>query len=139
MTEQLSLFPDSSLNMLKAMQDDKITVLETALNPVDEVFAATSRFRNSRDLIELLHFIARFPKYSAFNGWLLYTQNSSATYVATARTWAQKFGRYPKFDSRPLLILAPMAPILFVFDIQDTEGARIPSILPKPHETRNKT
>ena len=132
MTKQLSLFPDGPLNLSKNLKDEKLTDFETLFNPVDEVFAASTRFRDNRYVMELLHFIARFPAYSAFNGFLLYTQNSSATYVATARGWQQKFDRRPKFDARPILILAPMAPILFVFDVQDTEGSPVPSRLLEP-------
>jgi hypothetical protein len=134
MTKQLSLFPDSSLNLIDTLQDNNSPDLEPAFNPVDEVFAATARFRSSRDFMELMRFIARFPKYSAFNGWLLYLQNPSATYVATARTWAQKYNRQPRRDAKPLIILAPMAPILFLFDIQDTEGTPLPSALLRPQE-----
>ena len=134
MTKQLSLFPDSSLNLIDTLQDNNIADLETASNPVDEVFAASARFRSSRDFMELMQFIARFPNYSTFNGWLLYLQNPSATYVATARTWAQKYNRQPRHDAKPLIILAPMAPILFVFDIQDTEGTSVPSALLRPQE-----
>ena len=129
MTEQLSLFPNSTLNLLDTLQDENIAELEGALNPVDEVFASLARFRSSHDFIELLQFIARFPNYSSFNGWLIYLQNPLATYVATARTWAQKYNRQPRRDAKPLVILAPMAPILFLFDIQDTEGAPVSSKL----------
>jgi hypothetical protein len=92
MTEQLRLFPDSALNLLDTLQDENIADLETAFNPVDEVFASLARFR----------------------------------------TWAQKHNRKPKRNAKPLVILAPMAPILFLFDIQDTEGAPVPSALLRP-------
>jgi hypothetical protein len=134
MTQQLSLFPESALKTLKTLQDENMADLETAFNPVDEVFAAVTRFRSSRDFMELMQFIARFPNYSAFNGLLLYLQNPAATYVATARTWAQRFKRHPRREAKPLVILAPMAPILFLFDLQDTAGAPVPSVLLRPRE-----
>ena len=81
MTQQLSLFPNSPLDMLNRVQEKRLADLEVALNPVDEVFTASTRLRNSRNFMELLDFIARFPNYSAFNGLLLYIQDSSATYV----------------------------------------------------------
>ena len=138
MTKQLSLFPDSPASAANRLLDDKIVALETALNPVDELLAAGTRFRNSRLLMELLDFIARFPNYSPFNGLLLYLQNPSAVYVATARNWLQKFRRQPKYDARPMLILAPRGPILFVFDIHDTEGAPVPSALLESHTIVNQ-
>jgi len=134
MTEQLRLFPDNSLNLLDNLQVETTADLEGAFNPVDDVFAALARFSTGDGFMELLQFIARFPNYSTFNGWLLFLQNSSATYVATARTWAQKHNRQPKGNAKPLVILAPMAPILFLFDIQDTEGAPLPSSLLQPRE-----
>jgi hypothetical protein len=138
MSKQLNLFPDNTLNISKSLQDMKLPDSETLFNPIDEMLAATARFRNRSDFLKLLHFIARFPNYSAFNCFLLYVQNPSATYVATARTWAQKFKRQPKQNARPLIILAPMAPILFLFDIQDTEGSPVPSSLLKPSEIRGQ-
>ena len=134
MTKQLSLFPDNALNLYGAAQDEIPTDFETAFNPVDEVFAVIERFRSSRYFMELIRFIARFPNYSAFNGWLLYLQNPLATHVATARTWAQKYSRQPRPEAKPLVILAPMAPILFLFDVKDTEGAPVSSTLPQPRE-----
>jgi len=129
MTKQLNLFPDNELNLPGTPQEVNLADLNTAFNPVDEVFAAIERFRSSRDFMELIQFIARFPNYSTFNGWLVYLQNPLATYVATARTWAQKYNRQPRRDAKPLIILAPMAPILFLFDIQDTAGAPVSSKL----------
>jgi hypothetical protein len=138
MTKQLSLFPDSSLNLADSLLAEKIATLETLLNPVDEIFAVSNRFRDSRNLMELLDFIARFSNFSPFNGLLLYLQNSSATYAATARNWLQKFKRQPKYDARPMAILAPGCPILFVFDIHDTEGAPLPSSLFTSPAARNQ-
>lgn len=138
MIKQLSLFPDSLGSPANRLLDDKIAALETVFNPVDELLAAGSRFRNSRVLMELLGFIARFPNYSPFNGLLLYLQNPSAVYVATARNWMQKFRRQPKYDARPMLILAPRGPILFVFDIHDTEGPPVPSALLASHTIGNQ-
>ena len=135
MTKQLSLFPDSPLNLINSPKAESLANFEIKFNPVDEMFAASTRFRDNRNLIELLQFIARFPGYSAFNGLLIYTQNSSATFVATARSWQQKFGRQTNYHAQPIVILAPMAPILFVFDIQDTEGPAVPSTLLRPRGT----
>ena len=138
MTQQLSLFPNSPLETLNRLQDKTFADLDAALSPVDEVFAASPRFHNSLNFMELLDFIARFPNYSAFNGLLLYIQDSSATFVATARAWAKKFGRQPDQNARPLVILAPMAPIRFVFDIRGTEGTPVPSELLKSVESENQ-
>ncbi|MGD8664307.1 MAG: ImmA/IrrE family metallo-endopeptidase [Desulfobacterales bacterium] len=138
MTQQLSLFPNSPLNPPNRLQDKTIAELDAVLSPVDEMFAANTRFRNSQNFMKLLDFIAKFPNYSAFNGLLLYIQDPSATFVATARVWANKFGRQPGQNAHPLVILAPMAPIRFVFDIRGTEGAPVPPELLKSVEIENQ-
>lgn len=127
MSKQLELFSDSPLNVSQSLQEESVSDLETVINPVDEVFATTAQLHSRPNFIDLLNFLARFPNYSPFNGFLLYIQNPRATYVATARTWLQKFRRRPRQGARPMAILAPMAPILFVFDLQDTEGIPVPS------------
>ncbi len=139
MTEQLRLFPESPLASSNTAADETLADSENLLNPVDEMFTACRRFRDRDQVIDLLHFIARFPGYSAFNGLMLFEQNPSATCVATARSWKQKFGRQLKYDARPLVILAPMAPILFVFDIQDTEGPDVAPAQLKTQPPRHQT
>ena len=120
MSQQMSLFASedvqSSQDFLQAMEG----------NALDEMFAANRRFRSSLEYLEMLHFIARFPKYSAYNGFLLFIQSPTSKFVATARTWRKKFNRYPKPGAQPLIILAPMSPVRFVFDVSDTEGDFIP-------------
>ncbi len=135
MSRQLSLFPEIATKESRPAGDKKTDDLPAALPPVDEVLAATGRFQRRRDLEPLIDFIGRFPRYSAFNGFLLYLQNPAATRVATARGWVRKFQRRPVADARPLLILAPMAPVLFVYDATDTVGKPLP---PEPEGGRLK-
>jgi len=116
MLDQLSLFPENDPT------EDENSFLNADLNALDEMFFASRRFRNSLEYIDLIHFISRFPKYSAFNGLLLYLQNPKITHVATAGAWWRNFRRKPTYQARPMAILAPMAPIRFVYDISDTEG-----------------
>jgi len=116
MSQQMSLFPAVDMS-------EKPLLSEGDGNALDEVFSAIHRFRSSREYLHLLQFIGRFPNYSTFNGFLLYIQNPDLTYVATAGNWRKRFKRNLKPGARPLLILAPMSPVRFVFDLNDTEGA----------------
>lgn len=116
MAGQLSLFPSEE------RPEDEQPLSFGDLSPLDEMFVATRRFRSSREYLNLLRFIARLPGYSAFNGLLLYLQNPEISYVATATTWYRRFGRKLKYTACPLAILAPMAPVRFVYDLADTEG-----------------
>jgi len=136
MTRQLRLFPDISPSRVPGNGDASLADLAMELSAVDEMAAVTHRFHTRQEFLTLLRFMAGFPNYSVFNALLLYTQNPSAKFVATARTWTRKFRRRPKANSRPLIILAPMAPILFVFDINDTEGSPAPPELLTPPEIK---
>ncbi|MGD2097878.1 MAG: hypothetical protein PVG35_09875 [Desulfobacterales bacterium] len=122
MSQQLGLFSKGDAATLDGSPADPWADPATEANAVDEIFAADSRYRSSREYLQILNFIARLPQYSAFNGFLLYTQNPALAHVATARTWARNFGRRLKFNARPLVILAPMGPVRFVYDLKDTEG-----------------
>ncbi len=58
---------------------------------------------------------------------LLHIQKPGLTHAATVRDWRERFGRAPKKDARPLLILRVMGPVDFVFDVLDTSGRKVPS------------
>ena len=63
---------------------------------------------------------------------LLHIQMPGATFVASPRRWLKEYGRRIKPGARPLLILQPMGPVMFVFDVSDTEP--LPGAPPLPHE-----
>jgi hypothetical protein len=132
MTRQLNLFPQQSKSPDDQHEMDRLMDSGFELNAVDEIFVAGNRYRYSHAYIELMQFISRFPQYSPLNCFLLFTQNPSSTYVATAKTWRRTFGRQPRSDARPLMILAPMGPVRFVFDVSETEGDPLPPGMLKP-------
>ncbi|MFO7708521.1 MAG: hypothetical protein R6V84_10145 [Desulfobacterales bacterium] len=119
MSEQLNLFQPSEL---PTASGEEVSVLEGATGALDELFRLTARWRRSREFLDLLQFVSRFPNYSPFNGFLIFLQRPDAARVATGRAWLQRYRRRLKPAARPILILAPMAPVLFVFDLKDTEG-----------------
>ncbi len=120
MPDQLSLFPPGISDRKEESSGHSETVQPIDLAPVDEVFKTSHS--HPEDFLPLLDFIRRFPRYSPLNSFLLYTQNPSATLVATAATWVKQFNRRPNVDARPLIILAPMSPVMFVYDVAETEG-----------------
>ena len=109
---------------------------ELNIAALDELFASVRSYRSSQHYFALIKFIAKLPKYSPFNCFLLHTQNPDVSYVATANQWKKRFGRRVKDEARPLVILAPMSPVLFVFDIADTEGDPLPDNLLNPFKTK---
>ncbi len=115
--------------------DANSPTVKEELNALDEMFASSRHYRNSGEFCELMKFIGRFTKYSPYNCLLLYTQNPAVSYVATPNQWFKRFGRFPKQDARPLVILAPQSPVVFVYDLKDTEGKPVPEKLFRPYVT----
>jgi hypothetical protein len=105
------------------------------LSALDEMFSASRRYRRSHEYLVLLRFITKFRQYAPFNGLLLHIQNPNVTYVASASDWKWKFNRKPKRDARPLVILQPFGPVMFLYDLPDTEGEPVPEALLNPFNT----
>lgn len=105
------------------------------LSALDEMFQSSSLYRHSDEWLQLLEFISRFRTYAPFNGMLLHIQRPDATYVATASDWRSVFGRTPKREARPLLILQPFGPVMFLYELADTEGNDVPAELLHPFQT----
>jgi hypothetical protein len=77
-----------------------------------------------------MRFVGRFRFYSPFNAMLIYTQMPGAHFVCTARRWRKDYRREIKIGARPIVVLQPMGPILFVFDVSDTTP--LPNARPLP-------
>jgi len=105
---------------------------------LDELFYTASRYRTSDDFKQLLEFTTRFRRYALFNCVLLHLQKPGVAYVATARQWWRTFGRCPTPGSRPLVIMCPGGPVMFVFDAAETEGRPLPARLLDPFETKGR-
>ena len=51
---------------------------------------------------------------------LIYWQMPGAQYVLTAEEWRKKYNRIVKTDERPLIVLQPFGPVMFLYDISST-------------------
>ena len=102
---------------------------------LDELFCFARQYRLSKAYKGLLEFVARFRSYSPFNAMLGAHLSEGATFVAPAHRWSRMYGRNIKVNSRPLVILQPMGPVMFVFDVSDTEAG--PNAKPLPPEVEN--
>jgi hypothetical protein len=113
---------------------------EVASRALDELFSLTRQYKSSRAYAKLLRFISRFRFYAPFNAMLVHVQMPGATYVAPPHRWLHEHGRRIKSGARPLVILQPMGPVMFVFDVSDTdpeEGAPpLPREVEYPFEVR---
>ncbi len=105
------------------------------IEEIDQLYASVKRFHDAENVEKILDFIVRFPRLSPFNALLIYIQKPGSTYVATARFWKEKFGRVPKAEATPLVIMKPFGPVSFVFELSDTEGDDVPDQILHPFQT----
>jgi len=96
---------------------------------VDALLRESTAYRNSASFQEMVSFMANFRDYAPFNNMLVKLQNPSCSFFATQKDWQKRFGRRLKEDARPMLILAPMHPVMLVYDLDSTEGPALPQEL----------
>jgi hypothetical protein len=96
---------------------------------VDALLRESAAYRNSASFQEMVSFMANFRDYAPFNNMLVKLQNPSCSFFATQRDWHKRFGRRLREDARPMLILAPMHPVMLVYDLDSTEGPPLPGEL----------
>ncbi|HOE16640.1 MAG TPA: hypothetical protein PLX02_04010 [Syntrophorhabdaceae bacterium] len=110
---------------------------------LDELFNNARKYRFGQSYMDLMAFISRFRFYSPYNAMLLHIQMPGACYVAPAARWARQYGRAVKPEARPLVILQPMGPVMFVFDVSDTEpgphAQPLPTEIEKPFDIQRGT
>jgi hypothetical protein len=114
---------------------------DSARLALDELFTLAGKYNSSDAYLELMRFVGRFRFYSPFNAMLIHTQMPGAQFVCTARRWRKDYRREIKIDARPIVILQPMGPVLFVFDVSDTtplpNAPPLPPQVEDPFQVRN--
>lgn len=89
---------------------------------IDQLLAASIRFRKSQAFQDMIDFMGKFRDYAPFNNMLIRVQNPSCNFFATEKDWRERFQRNIIEDARPMLILAPMHPVMLVYDFDSTFG-----------------
>jgi hypothetical protein len=96
---------------------------------IDDLFRNSASYRDTTAFREMIHFCARFRAYAPFNNMLVRLQNRSCSFYATAKHWKEEFDCELKEDARPMLILAPMHPVMLVYDLDSVENPPLPEKL----------
>lgn len=107
---------------------------DAAKRALDDLFENAARYKASASYYELMQFVSRFRFYSPFNAMLVHAQMKGARFVAPAHRWTERYQRNIKPGARPLVILQPMGPVMFVFDVADTEPRPNAPALPREVE-----
>jgi hypothetical protein len=111
-----------------------------AQRTLDELFIHARHYRSSNDYRTLLEFISRFPLYAPYNAMLIHAQMPGAVCVASPAQWNREYRRRIKPGERPIVILRRMGPVMFVFDISQTEPTQeatpVPAGLMNPFQAK---
>ena len=99
---------------------------ETSRKLIDQLLIDSQTYRTSKDFKELLDFIVKLRNIAPFNAMLLHIQKPELNYAASLQDWKIDFNRTLKVGARPLVILWPFAPVVFVYDVMDTVGDKLP-------------
>ena len=105
---------------------------DSAQRSLDELFSLARQYKSSKAYRELLEFVARFRFYSPFNAMLVHIQMPGAKFVAPPNRWLRKYSCTIRAGARPLVILQPRGPVMFVFDVVDAQPES--GALPLPRE-----
>ena len=112
---------------------------DAAKRALDDLFSIARRYRATEAYRELVYFVARFRFYSPFNALLVHVQKPGSTFVAPAHRWRGKYKREIVPGAQPIMILQPMGPVMFVFDVSQTEPTKdsppLPSEVTNPFPT----
>ena len=130
-TRMLRAYVDSLLksgDLSQALRDEE-PPRSQVWSSIDELLRVSALYRSTQKFQEMISFMARFKDYSPYNNMLVHMQNPSCGYYATQKDWYRRFQRTLKEDARPMLILAPMHPVLMVYDLDQTVGPSLPKHL----------
>jgi hypothetical protein len=112
----------------KALRGQDAPDKET-ISSIDFLLMKSQKYSQSTAFQEVIDFIGRFRDYAPYNNMLVRVQNPSCSFYATAKDWRDRFNRDVKEDAKPMLILAPMHPVMLVYELDQTEGEELPDEL----------
>lgn len=118
-----SLLGDGSLDDAMRGKPSRKAEIEST---IDQLLRQSTAYKSSKEYRETLEFMGRFRDYAPYNNMLVKLQNPSCTFFATAKDWREKFDRQLVDDAKPMLILAPMHPVMLVFELDQTSGPPLP-------------
>lgn len=102
---------------------------DETVSSIDALLRQTALYRSSRDFKDMVAFMGRFRDYAPYNVMLVRLQNPSCGFFATATDWWKRHKRHLIDDAKPMLILAPMHPVMLVYALDQTAGQEVPKQL----------
>jgi hypothetical protein len=102
---------------------------DETVSSIDALMRQSALYRSSTAFQEMVTFMGRFRDYAPYNVMLVRLQNPSCGFFATANDWWNRHERHLIDDAKPMLILAPMHPVMLVYALDQTAGKEVPKQL----------
>jgi hypothetical protein len=102
---------------------------DETVSSIDALLRQSAIYRSSAAFKEMVSFMGRFRDYAPYNVMLVRLQNPSCGFFATERDWLARHERHLIDDAKPMLILAPMHPVMLVYALDQTAGKEVPKHL----------
>lgn len=97
---------------------------------IDYLLRQALDYGSGADYAEMLRGIAGFHQYSPYNAMLAQLQVPGARYVLSPQVWESTYRRGIRPGSQPIVVLRPFGPVMFVFDVSQTQER--PDSVPLP-------
>jgi hypothetical protein len=122
---QLDLFDLGPGEPLEPGEEEALPVIKPrseAKKSIQFMLRAAIRYGGVRDYVDLLDRVASLDQYKPYNALLVLLQRPSATFLLPAHQWMERYGRVTRPGQQPLVMLQPRGPVMFLFDVSQTEG-----------------
>lgn len=127
-----------SVDAVRKVQRGPDTPVRETQRTIDQLFQRSKVFSTTAEFEKLITFMGRFRDYAPFNNLLVQLQKPTCAYYATERDWLKRFKRTIKETAAPMIILAPMHPVMLVYDVDATEGEPLPQELATLYKASGK-
>lgn len=104
-------------------------------NPLADMADAAIRYGRYKGLSALMADVGRLGQYKPFNAFLALLQLPAASHLLPAHRWEDAYCRRIRPGQQPLVLLLPKGPVMFLFDVSQTEATS--NSRPLPQSLRN--
>lgn len=106
-----------------------------------DMATSTLEYGRYASLGDLMTDVGRLRQHKPFNALLALLQLPAASYLLPAHRWQNSYRRRIRPGQQPIVLLLPKGPVMFVFDVSQTEGTAtsrpLPSGMRNPFEMRD--
>lgn len=92
-----------------------------ARKSIDYMLDLAFRYGGVSSVAGLLDQVAALRPYKPFNALLVLLQRPHASFLLPPQEWVEKFGRGIVPGEQPIVLLQPRGPVMFLFDVSQTE------------------